>query len=155
MACSEVAAFLQTAWAHYISNIFQPMSQQQWCRFMLGIGAVDLQFHPNFAPFSTLGGDDTRPLLFSRKHIKRRPNKKRFSTENLKSFCPQNQVTRKEKGLLRKLKSFCPQKPVKTKKIPKTNQCSNAHHSQIIGRIYLSIPPLPPPPGFRHPCIKV
>ena len=28
MACSEVAAFLQTAGAHYISNVFQPMSEQ-------------------------------------------------------------------------------------------------------------------------------
>ena len=26
MACSEAAAFLQTAGAHYISNIFQPIS---------------------------------------------------------------------------------------------------------------------------------
>ena len=28
MACSEVAAFLQTAGAHHISNVFQPMSLQ-------------------------------------------------------------------------------------------------------------------------------
>ena len=28
MACSEVAAFLQTAGVHYISNVFYPMSLQ-------------------------------------------------------------------------------------------------------------------------------
>ena len=28
MACSEVAPFLQTAGAHYISNVFWPMLQQ-------------------------------------------------------------------------------------------------------------------------------
>ena len=56
MACSEVAAILQTAGAHYISNIFQPLSLQQWCQFMLSIMADNLQFYSNFAPFSTLGG---------------------------------------------------------------------------------------------------
>ena len=28
----------------------------QWCRFVLSIGGDNLQFHLNFAPFSTLGG---------------------------------------------------------------------------------------------------
>ena len=32
MACSEVASFLQIARAHYISNIFQPMSY--YCSLM-------------------------------------------------------------------------------------------------------------------------
>ena len=81
---------------------------------MLSIGGDNLQFYPNFAQFSTLGGIKLDYGFF---HVSN-------SSEDQK----------KKTGLPQNLKSFCPRNKVKTKnKRPKIIQRSDVDHSQIIG----------------------
>ena len=59
--------------------------------------------------------------------------KKKDFTENLKSFCPQNQVkTEKKRRSSPKIEEFLSPKASEDQKIPKINQRSDADQSQII-----------------------
>ena len=115
----------------------------QGCRFMLRIGGNNLQFYPYFAPFSTLRGDEARPLSFSREsnmtHVQ-------HAFEQIKWG--------QKKGLHRNLKSFCPQNQVKTKKTEeKKHQRSSSAQMQTIVKLLGEMqsnywgdifPPIPP-----------
>ena len=148
--------------------MFEPGMWKQWCRLMLSIGGDNLQFYPNVAQFSTLGGMKLGHYFF---HVSKssEDQKKRGLHRKLMSMCPRNQVkTKTKKGLHRKLRSFCPQNQVKTKKSPKIIQSldadhsqiiaadADAHHSQIIGGSSQTVrgiyPPIPT--RFRHPCLE-
>ena len=62
---------------------------------MLSIGGDNLQFYPNFALFSTLGGMKLDHYFF---HVsKSSADQKKGLRGNLKSFCPPNQVKTKKK----------------------------------------------------------
>ena len=58
--------------------------------------------------------------------------KKKVFTENLKSFCPQNQVKTKKKSSP-KIEEFLSPKARKDQKNSKIIQRSDADHNQIIG----------------------
>ena len=87
----------------------------QWRRFMLSIGVGDnLQFYPNFALFSTLGGDEAQPLFFHvSKSSEDQTNKKKPSPKIEEFLSPKSSEDQTES--------------------PKIIQRSDADHSQIIG----------------------
>ena len=115
--------------------------QYQWCRFILSIGGDNLQFHPNFAPFSKLGRMKHDHYCF---HVsKSSEDQKRSSRKIWRVFVPKIK-RRPKKNVFTENWSFCPRKPVKIKKSPKIIQRSDADHSQIIGEDIS-------PPGFGTP----
>ena len=69
---------------------------EQWCRSLLSIGGGDnLQFYPNFALFSTLGGmnldhDYVQVWKFS--------ENQKIKNKQMELFFPQIQVKTKKKG---------------------------------------------------------
>ena len=125
----------------------------------------NLQFHPNFAPFSTLGGMKLDHYCFHAS-ISREDQKKDLHGKFEELLFKKSSKDQQKKGL-QKLKSFCPRKPVKTKRSPKTNQCSDADHSQFIrgmqmqtivklfggcSQIIVGIYRIYAPPGFGTPA---
>ena len=75
---------------------FRSDSKQQWCRSLLSIGGDNLQFYPNFALFSTLGGWTSTTILF-RCGNSVKTKKKANGTH----FFPQIQVKRKKRSSTR------------------------------------------------------
>ena len=78
-------------------------SQNPWCRSLLSIGGDNLQFYPNFALFSTLGGmnldhDFVQVWKFS-------VDQKKMQLEH---FFPQIQVKTKKKRSSSKIEHFFP-----------------------------------------------
>ena len=108
----------------------------QGCKSLLSIGGDNLQFYPNFALFSTLGGMNLEHDLFSGEQIKWRQKKKE------KIFTTNETIFSANSG---------------------EDLRSDAHQSQIIGgdadedltQIIGGIYPPHPPSGFRHPAINI
>ena len=73
------------------------MTSLQWCRSLLSIGGDNLQFYPNFARFSTLGGMNLNHDLFQ--VSKSNEDQKKGLHQKLKSFFPRNHVKTTKKVL--------------------------------------------------------
>ena len=139
-----------TRWrAHLFGN--------QGCRSLLSIGGENLQFYPNFALFSTLGGMKLDHDFVQVSKLSEDP-KKKVLTKNRTLFSPNSSEDQKEKKVFTKKGTFFPPNS-------SGHLRSDAHQSQIIGEDadvhhtilkywgdtakllggYI-------PPGFRHPC---
>ena len=96
---------------------------RQGCRSLLSIGGYSLQFYPNFALFSTLGGDEPWPRFCSGERIKWRLKKRRRSSSKMEHFVSQIQAKTKKKGPTPFFPEF---------KWTPTLTCTVAQQSQII-----------------------
>ena len=75
-----------------IMYLYQTMHKSRYylgqgCKSLLSIGGDNLQFYPNFALFSRLGGEP-RPRFFSAEQINRRRKRKKVFTKNGTLFSP-------------------------------------------------------------------
>ena len=145
------------------------------------MGGDNLQFFPNFALFSTLGGmkldhdsfqesklsEDQKKKLFSPKYRWGPKEKKDFHQEQNTFFSKFRWRPNKKKGLYQERNTFF--SPISSGDLHSEshqNQIIGADadedHTQIIGGdtakllggIYPPIPPPPPPPGFGTLAVK-
>ena len=101
---------------------------------MLSIGGITCNFIP-ISPHFQHWGDEARPLLFSRKQIKRRP--KKGLQGKFEEFLSPKLREDQKKTFSPKIEEFLfPKASKDQKKSPKIIQRSDADHSQIIGGIY-------------------
>ena len=106
--------------------------KQGW-RSLFSIGGDDLQFYPNFALFSILGGDKPRPRFFSGKWIRWRPKQKKVFTKIGRVFffanSSEDQKIKNKKVFTRIGRVFFPE----FKCCRPTSSDPHADQSQIIG----------------------
>ena len=141
---------------------------------MLSIGRDNLQFYPNFALFSTLGGMNIDHDFVQVSKLSE--DQKKRSSPKVEHFFPQIQVKTKKKDLHHKWNTFFLNSGEDQKKRSSSimehvfspnssgHLRSDPHQSHIIGgdadvdhtqtiggRLFGGIYP-PIPPGFRHSC---
>ena len=97
----------------------------QGCRSLLIIGGDNLQFYPNFALFSTLGGMNRDHDFYQVSKLSEDQKNKKRSSPKPEPFFSSNSSEDQKKGLHQKWNTFSP------------NSCgdlhSDANQSQIIG----------------------
>ena len=76
-------------------SINKHVDDHQWCRSLLSIGGDNLQFYPNFALFSTLGGWISTTILFKCGNLGK--TKRKMQTEHF--FSPNSGEDQKKKIL--------------------------------------------------------
>ena len=102
-----------------------PGAGPQRCRSLLSIGGDNLQFYPDFALFSTLGGMNLDHDFVQVSKLNEDQEKNRFSPK-MEQFFPRIQVkTKNKKGLHQRWNTFFPNSSAHLR--------SNAHQSQING----------------------
>ena len=104
------------------------------------LGGNNLQFYPSFALFSILGGWTSTTIFFRWANKVKRPKKMVLHLKKEKLFSPNSSGD---------LRSNAHQSQIIGGMRMQTILKLLGGYSQIIGRIYL---PIPPSPGFRQPC---
>ena len=107
--------FWNECWRSAFTRQFTPRriySYGQGCRSLLSIGGDKLQFYPNFALFSTLGGMNLDHNFF--RVISEMKTKKKTVFDKNRTLFPRVQVKTKKKKSSPKLEHFFPRIQVET-----------------------------------------